>query len=136
MQQSLATTPRHLSQCVPEQLDCGPVVIGTSLRRVLTLVNNCNCSLQFRLAVEQVVEEDRGGKEVVSLGQRPHGEYPIYPLIAGVYTAFIAGLELSCVEGELKPKSQQTMHIILRPSKPALIRSVIKYQLHHHQSQN
>ena len=80
-------TPHLISQCVPKQLDCGPVVIGTSLRQALSLVNHCNCSLQFRLAVEQVIEDTAGGgKEVVSLGQRPHGDHdtPINWLIIGV----------------------------------------------------
>ena len=45
-------------------------------------------------------------------------------------------MELSRYEGELQPKSQQVVHVTLRPSKPYSNHSTIKYQLHQYQGHN
>lgn len=75
---------------MPQHLDCGHVVIGTSLKRPLTLVNQSSCSLQYQLAVEQVMLESDDGKELVHLTQQPHGNNNLVKLI-------ITGSLLYCV---------------------------------------
>ena len=60
-------------QCTPDRIDGGPVVIGTSVRHCLTLVNQYSCSLRYQLAVEQVILESEDGGQMVHLTQQPHG---------------------------------------------------------------
>ena len=70
---SLFTPISYLIQCTPERLDGGPVVIGTSARHCLTLINQHSCPLRYKLAVEQVILQSEDGGQMVHLTQQPHG---------------------------------------------------------------
>ena len=95
-------------QCEEKYMDYGTIVVGSSETRYITLVNDSNCSLHYRLDVGQTIS----------------GPY------AEEQTQLDAcALELDRTEGVLPARSKHVIEARARPSRRVYYQWVISYQL-------
>lgn len=122
--------------------DCGPIVVGTSTTVHINLMNEGDCSLHYRLLVEQSVSgptaEEGGRVDPYSWVIVSHFSWDLswttlsfigLVLILTESHFITTAFELDCMHGVLPARSRKVIEAVVRPTRRVYYQWAISYVL-------